>query len=470
MKNLNFNLKNSIFYLLGKIYLVKKSEYLSESDLEHLQRHRFESLVEYAMKHSKFYYEFYHDHNINEENFVNKSLSEFPKINKSILMENFDSFLTQKDVSFREAEVFISKENTLGKLYKNKYQIIHTSGSSGKIGIFIYDEDAWQTLKALAVTRVNKLSFSGLRKQNLVFIGATSGHYAGISLANSAPPELFKFTPVNINSPITDIIKNINKSNLDVLSGYSSGVCLLTQLQKDGKINISPTKIICSADPMTEAMKAEIYSIFEVNPINFYASSESICLGSQNSEDNRMYLFNDFHIFELLDSEGKYTKESGAGKLILTNLYNYIQPLIRYEMNDELIIRKNDIVSENNKKQWNFPILEEISGRSEEILRFKKDDNHWDYLHPLVFVEFYVPGLERFQIIQRSENSFEMLAKINEINYAKGSILLAIHKKMNSILEEKNLLDYVKFKVTLTDDIEVNKKTGKLKLVIPLER
>lgn len=458
------NFKNQTLNLLKEIINVKKSEYYSKDQLKKLQRKRFEDLALYAMKNSKFYREFYNDHNINEESLFNKGYYEFPTLNKKILMENFPSIITQKDINYEELEEFLSKENTMGKLYKNKYYAVHTSGSSGKIGIFIYDQKGWNTIRALVISRVSNIKIKTLKKYNFTFIGATSGHFAGISLAASVPKELFRFNPVNINAPTEEIIKKINNEKPYIISGYSSGIYMLSKLQKENQINISPKEIVCSADPLTPGMKNEIYKAFKVEARNFYASSESICMGGQKGINDNMYLFNDFHVFELLDRNNNYIHNRRPGRMIMTNLYNYTEPIIRYEMNDELII--NDQIEAPEK--WNFPVLEKISGRSEEVLWFKKKNNKLEYIHPLVFVEFYVPGLEKFQIIQKNSFSFEVDAVINTKIHPKEIILSTMNKKLSSILKEKKLDNDVKFTIILKNKIDISEKTGKSKLIIPL--
>ena len=258
----NMMYQKSILKLIEKIILVKKSEHYSSKHLEILQRHRFENLVRHAITHSEFYKTFYHDYNINEKNFLNKDYYEFPKITKGILMKNFDSFLTVEDINLRDTEKFLASLDNMGTLYNNKYQLIHTSGSSGKIGIFAYDMDAWQTIKALAITRISGDSLMDLRKKNLTFIGATSGHFAGISLSLSAPKQFFNFNPININASIEEVADKINSVKTDILSGYSSGIHMLSKLQSEGRINIAPKKIICSAEPLTDGMKNDIFKVF----------------------------------------------------------------------------------------------------------------------------------------------------------------------------------------------------------------
>ena len=90
-------------------------------------------------------------------------------------------------------------------------------------------------------------------------------------------------------------------------------------------------------------------------------------------------------------------------------------------------------------------------------------------MHPIVFVEYYVPGLEKFQIIQRSHSSFDILAVINKSLYPEGMILSAMNKKMKLILKEKKLDEDVSFRIIQTNDIERHKINGKSKLIIPLQ-
>lgn len=463
--------KESIIYLLGKVALVKKSEYYSEKELKILQRKRFENIVKYAMKNSKFYREYYGDYNISEEAISNMAVNEFPKINKTILMENFESVLTENDLTLKEAEQFLANEESIGEKYRGKYRLIHTSGSSGKIGIFVYDSDGWQTLKAMVLTRVSQSSLFHLKREKITFIGATAGHYAGVTLASSVPPIFYQLNKVNINRPIEEVVSKINLTNPDILTGYSSGVYMLAKLQSEGKIDIAPKIIICSADPMTKGMREEITSVFGVVPITFYASSESICMAAQQRGSDEIQLFNDFHIFELVDQNENYVKDDEPGRVILTNLYNYVQPLIRYEMNDELIIGRKKWSSSNEAKQsWNFPVLKQISGRSEEFLWLKKSNGETDYIHPCIMAGYYVPGLEKYQIVQDTESSFIIKAVLSLKIHSKESILKMMNDKMMELLSEKGFLGEVGFKIEIVENIAVNEKTGKVKLIILLKK
>ncbi len=87
----------------------------------------------------------------------------------------------------------------------------------------------------------------------------------------------------------------------------------------------------------------------------------------------------------------------------------------------------------------------------------------FDFIHPMVFVEFFVPGLRRLQVHYRKRNRIHLLV------VAKGNpdeILKAVDDRMSMILSRKNLLDFVEFDVEIVDSILPDRKTGKTKTLI----
>jgi len=400
---------------------------------------------------SKFYKKLYNEAEITLENYKTAKIEDIPKINKKILMENFDDLVCTSDLKEKNLEKFIAEHPHTADIYKKKYRIIHTSGSTGKVGIFTYGLRDWAILIAMAINRVTKTKINIFKKARLAYIGAMGGHYAGISLASSAPKFLFDFIAIDINSPLKNIIKQINEFKPRTLSGYSSGAYLLAEEQLKGNVNIKLEKILCSGDPLTPHMHDTIVKAFGVEPTNYYASSESICMASHCDLHKGLHMFDDWHVFEF-DHEN----------LIMTSLYNYTEPLIRYEMNDDLIIDENGC-----KCKWPFPVIKNIAGRSEEFLWFQKDDGEKEFIHPLVLVEFYVEGLEKFQFIHVDKNKL----KLNIV--AEGDqdkALKAAKAEMNKILKSKELEDTVELEIEAVDDIKNDEKTGKFKLIIPLKK
>ncbi len=179
--------------------------------------------------------------------------------------------------------------------------------------------------------------------------------------------------------------------------------------------------------------------------INFYGASESLALGVESDFDEGMYLFDDMNYIEIEN-----------GNMYITSLYNYVQPLIRYQITDRLKLK-------NSNEKYPFMRAENIVGREEDILWFENKGKK-EFLHPLAIEGFCIEGLLDYQFRQLSDNSFEMLAQTSN-NSKNANIKTEMLAQMKKILKEKHL-EYVNFYVQFIEEILPDKKTGKKKLII----
>ncbi|ABA88946.1 adenylyltransferase, putative [Syntrophotalea carbinolica DSM 2380] len=461
MKIIRDSYYGSAIYLLFKWAAVKNAENFDRRHIEALQTARLKRLLKHTLTHSNFYKDFYKSHGITLDHIATVNLSDLPIMTKKIMMDNFDSVVCDSRLKRKELEKFVANPINHGKKFQGRFQVVHSSGSSGTLGIFIYGPKDWTTLKALTLSRATKTKINPLRKQKLAFIGVVDGHYAGISLAQAAPPFLFDLLPLDINSPLEKALARLNAFQPDFLGGYASGVGLLAQAQTEGKLDIHPKGIMCSADPLTPRISKAIKQAFGIDPVNLYAASESIGIAAQCSAQHNMHVFDDWHCIEVLDNNLNPTKNGEFGNLVLTNLYNYTQPLIRYQMNDELALDERPCGC-----KWPFPTIKEIAGREEDFLWFQRADDNLDFIHPVVFVEFMVPGLVGMQVVQTDRNRLLIKAIIS--GDEKDTITL-IRNRMDAILRRKQLDNMVVFDVELVSEIGNDPKTGKYKLIIPLK-
>jgi phenylacetate-CoA ligase len=444
-----------------KMLALKKVEGFSVGQLQNLQSRRFKKLLTHVLKYSIFYQSYYKQHGITLDNSENISVTDLPPITKELMMDHYDDFVCDRFLKRENIEEFLSYSKDPREKYHNIYTVIHTSGSSGAISLFVYGPDEWAVIKALAVARVIKPPLHFFRRIKVSFIGATDGHYAGVSLASEVPRVFGRFLPLSINSPLKTIDQQSNAFHPDVLSGYSSGIHLLSQEQLKGNIAIRPERIICTSDPLTLEMRHTIKQAFGREPVNFYAGSESLAMAVQCERHKNLHLFTDWHIFEAVDDDLRPVAAGTPGNLLLTNLYNYTQPLIRYQMHDEVVIDEHPCGC-----RLPFPTIRNLAGRQEDFLWFDTAEGKLDYLHPIVLVELFVAGLKKFQVIQTQRN--EILMKVI-INGDQETVLAAIRQRINEILRGKKIDKTVKLNLEVVEYIPNDPKTGKYKLIIPLK-
>jgi len=452
--------KSNINVLL-KMLALKKTTRLSVEQLQNLQTKRFKKLLRHVLQYSRFYQRYYKQHGITIKDIDNISVADLPTISKEMMMDHYDDFVCDRFLKRKNIEEFLSRSKDPREKYHNNYTVIHTSGSCGTLSLFVYGPDDWAVIKALVVARVVKPVPHFTRKIKLSFIGATDGHYAGVSLASDVPGLLACCLPLSINSPLETLDHNCNTFYPDVVSGYSSGVHLLSQEQLKGNITIRPESIICTSDPLTSEMRHTIKQAFGREPVNFYAGSESLTMAAQCERHENLHLFTDWHIFEAVDGDLRPVAAGTPGNLLLTNLYNYTQPLIRYQMHDEVVINEQPCGCGSP-----LPTIRNLAGRQEEFLWFDTADGKRDYLHPIVLVELFVAGLKKFQVIQTQRN--EMLMRVI-VDGNQETVLAAIRQRMQEIFCGKKLDTTVKLNLEVVQDIPNDPKTGKYKLIIPLK-
>ena len=89
------------------------------------------------------------------------------------------------------------------------------------------------------------------------------------------------------------------------------------------------------------------------------------------------------------------------------------------------------------------------------------------FLHPIVFVEFIVVGLEKLQVIQVEQNKLRLNVIIRG---ERDTIISRIKNRMDVILTTKKLIGFVRYEINVADDIPNDPKTGKFRLIVPLKQ
>lgn len=74
------------------------------------------------------------------------TLSSFPVMDKQLMMEHFDELVTVPDLKQMELRQFDEHKSTEQKTFKYKYHMVHSSGSTGTPGYFVYYEEAWSQM------------------------------------------------------------------------------------------------------------------------------------------------------------------------------------------------------------------------------------------------------------------------------------------------------------------------------------
>ena len=242
---------------------------------------------------------------------------------------------------------YIADMGNIGKPYLGKYMIWTTSGTTGTPGIFLEDKNWDAVITAVNVLRMGGEWYTmdvirGMLKAggNSASVFAGNGHFFGVTMlerqrnSNSSRRKHIRLIPVTL--PIHEIVKQLNELQPAMFSGYASALGLLAQEQLEGRLNIHPSIVISSAEPLSDDNRELIQKAFGVPPRNNYGCSEAGVIGYECNH-GKMHINADWIIFEPVDANHNPVP---AGQLsdrtLITNLANRVMPIIRYELGDRV--------------------------------------------------------------------------------------------------------------------------------------
>lgn len=438
--------------LLWNLYQLKKNTQKTREQIQTLQQKKLIKLLHHAYDHSTYYRNSFEQAGITKQLIDVTPISKFPLMNKKLLMEHFDELVTVDDVKQEELRRFDELAD-FDEAFKTSYHVVHSSGSTGKPSYFIYDDEAWnQMLLAIirgALWEMSMLDILWLlwNKPRIVYIAAADGRYGGAMAVGSGIKGVgAKQLTLDINQPLHEWIDEIQMFDPNLIIGYSSAIKILAELVAEGKVSINVKRIISCGEPLTINLRNYLKQVFQCEIINFYGASESLALGVESDETEGMVLFDDMNYIEEVD-----------GKMYLTSLYNYAQPLIRYELNDRISWYEAE-------DSYPFSRIKNITGRNEDLMWFEDEKGKRDFLHPLAIEGFCIEGMLDYQFVQKDERSFELnIEAANE--HLKAKIKQEMNLSLERILNEKKL-GYVEFIIQFVHEILPDRETGKKRLIL----
>lgn len=443
------------FKMLFDLYRLKKQTRFTRKQIHTLQNEKLKKLLRYAWEHSDYYRRTFEKAGITKEQLNILPLSCLPTISKKELLEYFDEIVADRELKQEEIRAFDEQAAVDRKPYKGKYHVVHSSGSTGKPGYFIYDESAWNSmllgiiraaLWGMSMPQIVKLL---LGKPRIVYIAATDGRYGGaMAVGDGIDGVGASQMYLDINEPLEEWVKKLGEFRPNIVIGYPSAIKIMAELVEKGEITVNVKRVISCGEPLGASLRSYLEKMFCAPIVNFYGSSESLALGVEMNPKEGMLLFDDLNIIEIED-----------GQMYLTCLYNYTQPLIRYRLTDSLTLE-----AAQDGDEYPFTRAVGLLGRNEDILWFEDGSGHEDFLHPLAIEGFCIEGLKDYQFRKIAKDAFEMYAETAE-GSSREYIRKEMLEQMRRILREKGI-DYVQFYVNFVEEIQPDPKTGKKSLIL----
>lgn len=366
--------------------------------IESARRRRFDALVRHARQHSAFYRDAY-------SRLPQRDLEarELPVATKPELMARFDDWVTDPDIELDAVMTFVADRGHIGELYLNRYVVWKSSGSTGSPGVFVEDAGALATFDALMAAHIalrpgTQYPWNMLSSRRAALVVATGDHFASIAswqrVCQGSP--WISARSFSILEPIERLVAQLNDYQPEFLSSYPTMLSLLAVEQDAGRLKISPTMLWAGGETLTADMGADIKRAFGCQLTNEYGASECMSMAFGCSE-GWLHVNADWVLLEPVDRYYLPTPPGVASHtVLLTNLANYVQPIIRYDLGDSIVIKPEPCACGSP-----LPAAR-VEGRRDDILSLRAADGTFVRLLPMALTTIVEEAahVHRFQIVQ----------------------------------------------------------------------
>jgi len=346
-----------------------------------IQRYQFENLGRllcHVYEKSAYYKEAFDMHGVHPSEIRGlEDMAKLPYLTKNELVKRFDDIVTT------QPSILISQKTTGGStgqavtLLKNADALARERAATWRAyawaGVQIGDPQArfWGTpLHASQRLKYKLIDFVANRK---------------------------RFSAFNINEQrLEEFYQQLVHFRPAYLYGYVSVIELFARFIRQHKY-VLPDSVKCvitTSEVLSDGVRESIKSSLNLDVFNEYGCGE---VGSvaHECEYGEMHVMEDNLILEIIPS----VEDSAAGEIVVTDLFNYATPLIRYKLGDYASISGKRCACGRTLK-----VIGNIHGRAYDCIQ--TEDGR--VFHPEVMMYIFeeikstVGGIEQFQVVQET--------------------------------------------------------------------
>ncbi|MEO5787998.1 CoF synthetase [Gelidibacter sp.] len=313
-----------------------------------------------------------------------ENLNHFPIVNKSIIRSNFTEF---RAINFRERDLIK----------------MTTSGSTGTPFTIYQDKNKKSRNYADALYFGNKGGYHlGNKLVYLkIWLKDKMHHSLQYKLQNISTIDVKNLTDAKIKKLIKEF-KNKSHEVHSVL-GYVSALEQIIRYCEKHHINDLHCKfsgVITMAEGLSSVTRGKLQKLFKCQVVSRYSNLENGIIAQQEIDSDDFLVNTASYFVEIFHPEHDEPIEDGyLGRIVLTDLYNFATPIIRYDTGDMGIKVKRD----------GKTFLTTVEGRKADIIFNTSGEITSTYIVPTTIWNYL--EIEQFQLLQVGEKSY--VFKIN---------------------------------------------------------
>ncbi|MDD3334447.1 MAG: phenylacetate--CoA ligase family protein [Eubacteriales bacterium] len=392
--------------MLGAMKSCRQYAKMCPREREQLRERRLREMLLWAKEHSAYYAKLYQDVDVE-----NCSLSRLPPVNKRDLMEHWDDWVADGCVSLQEVNRFMEDLDHIGRKLAKQYMVFTTSGSTGNPLVLLCDDTTNNVMGAInavrSITRKADMKAFILRGGKSIGVFATGGFYLGNSSVRSRllqmPWKKRQMAVTSALKPLAEIVKELNEFQPAMLGGYPTNLELLIDEQKSGRLHIHPVLVMTGGEYLSPELQQQLSEAFGCYVQTSYSCTEGGTVACECAQQH-FHINDDWLIVEAVDQNNQPVADGvQADKLLLTNLFQFTQPMIRYEITDRAVMH-HELCPCGNPSPWL-----ELEGRTDDMLKLTQQGQPVRVPPLAVYAVLKeVHSLRRFQLVVHPGNVLEL--------------------------------------------------------------
>jgi phenylacetate-CoA ligase len=279
---------------------------------------------------------------VDPDRLTESGLRALPTMTKDDLMTHFDEIVTDPRLTRDTVEAHLAGLTTDAYLL-DEYHACASGGSSGRRGAFVFDFEGW------VMPYASYLRFSLRMSQQvfgadapppspMVMVAADKASHMTSALTQTFALPGAEIHRVPATLPIDRIVSRLNEMQPAYLTGYTSIVHQLAREATAGRLRMAPRLVGMTSEPLLPEIRTAVAQTWGTPLFNGFGSTEGL-MGGSCSAERGIHLSDDLFVIEPVCERGDPVPPGErAAKVYLTSLYNRVQPLIRYELTDEITV------------------------------------------------------------------------------------------------------------------------------------
>lgn len=419
---------------------LRNSQYWDEQHLRDYQYDKLIKLVKYAYKNVPYYTELFKKIKLRPSDIT--SLNDISKI----------PVLTKEDFRNNNHKL-VSKNHSLRKIKKGK-----TGGTTGA-PVFVYKDTQNRSFTWASYYRWYEWMGLEYGDPTATFWGARTVlrdskkkkliDSIGGALSNSIRINSFGLNEEGLQSAY----KRLNQFKPKLLKGYLSALLdLATYIEKNNLKPLNPCAISSTTETLLPMHRTFLENVFGAPVYDQYGCGEVSAISYECKKHEGLHVTMEHVLCEILNTNNDRVLDE-RGRIVATDLDNYVMPVIRYETGD-----MSSISSKKCSCGRAHSLMKGIDGRTADTLQLKNGSRvHGVFVTDILAeLNIFTDKIKRFQIQQNTEGEISFL-------YEKG----IISPEINEIINLKRILEQFFTKVSMYETNEFKySKSGKFRYVI----